>query len=98
MLRELSAKCRVSAEEIGTCMNTDSTLKAGHLHLRWSVIPKKFFTIACYIAHALSLRAYFDRFLVVFEKAHSILDSHCDFSVSAVYNVFHLCSSACLNF
>ena len=32
MLRELSAKCQVSAEVLGTCMNTDSTLKAGHLH------------------------------------------------------------------
>ena len=32
MLRDLAAKCHVSAEVLGTCMNTDSTLKAGHLH------------------------------------------------------------------
>ena len=32
MLRELSAKCQVSAEVLGTCMSTDPTLKAGHLH------------------------------------------------------------------
>lgn len=41
MLRELSAKCRVSAEEIGTCMNTDSTLKAGHLHFEAERNPEE---------------------------------------------------------
>lgn len=41
MLSESSAKCRVSAEEIGTCINTDSALKAGHLHFEVELNPEK---------------------------------------------------------